>query len=395
MATVRKRNWTHNGVKKAAWVCEYTDRGGKRRRQTCPSKKAADAFRTRVETELRAGIHIAASASVTLAKAAEAYLKHQETKITAVTLANYETHWRLYLAPNLGGARMVDLTAAVIQQTIDRLVNQGRSIEGIHMARVVLAQILKFAVLRNYAGHNPMLDSPPEMPRRSDDRTKVPSKDELRAIFAAIDQNPAWNRTMKGRTRLILLLATLTGMRTGEIRALQWQNVDFENSEIKVCKAFDRYGKIKSTKSKAGKRDIPMAAILRQELREWKVSQPSNDEGWVFLTRFGKPFGQNDLRTLWTVALWYAGLTKGGDAAISSKVSFRRRYGRPKYHFHALRHVAASLWIEQRMPLKELATFIGHRTVRTTLDIYGHLMGGKDEALAAIDRAGSDLQLAR
>ena len=392
MAAVRKRTWTYNGVENFAWVCEYTDRGGKRRRQTCDSKKAADAFRNRVETELRAGIHVAASTSVTLAKAAEAYFAHQQTKITTVTYDNYERHWRLYLAPHLGAVRIVDITAPVIQQTIDRLVSERRSIEGIHMARVVLGQIFKFAILRGYAANNPLRTAPPQLPARSDDRTKVPSKDELRAIFAAVDQNPAWNNTMKGRTRVILLLATLTGMRSGEIRALQWENVDFENSEIKVRKAFDRYGQIKSTKTKAGTRDIPMAALVRQALREWKVSQPSNDDGWVFVTRFGKPFGQNDLRSLWTVALWHAGLTKGGDAAISSKVNFRLRYGRPKYHFHALRHVAASLWIEQGMPLKELATYIGHTTVKTTLDIYGHLMAGKDEALAAIDRAANDLR---
>ena len=68
--SVRKRAWTTSkGVEKEAWVVDYVDQTGKRRLKTFAKKKAADNFAATANVEIRAGVHTADSASVTVAEA--------------------------------------------------------------------------------------------------------------------------------------------------------------------------------------------------------------------------------------------------------------------------------------------------------------------------------------
>ena len=61
MASVSKRQWTHNGVTNFAWVVRYTDLGGRRRERKCASKKDADRYRIKVEGEMESGVHAAST----------------------------------------------------------------------------------------------------------------------------------------------------------------------------------------------------------------------------------------------------------------------------------------------------------------------------------------------
>ena len=64
---------------------------------------------------------------------------------------------------------------------------------------------------------------------------------------------------------------------------------------------------------------------------------------------------------------------------------------KPRYDFHSLRHAAASAWIKQKVDLKRLTTWLGHASVQTTLDTYGHLL--KDETGDAAIVAAAQAEL--
>ena len=85
MASVRIREWTHNGQAKEAWVVGYTDGSGKRRLKTLDKKKDADRYRTKVETEVEIGAHTPDRASVRVRVLAEEYLASIETRRLAGT----------------------------------------------------------------------------------------------------------------------------------------------------------------------------------------------------------------------------------------------------------------------------------------------------------------------
>jgi hypothetical protein len=78
MAKVRRRTWTSGGTAKSAWIVDYFDQDGVRRQQTFKQKKAADAYLLQVGHEVKEGTHTAPSASLTVAQAAELWLKAAE-----------------------------------------------------------------------------------------------------------------------------------------------------------------------------------------------------------------------------------------------------------------------------------------------------------------------------
>ncbi len=77
--SVRKRAWTTSkGEQKEAWVVDYVDQAGKRRLKTFAKKKAADNFAATANVEIRAGVHTADSASMTIAEAGKLWLETGE-----------------------------------------------------------------------------------------------------------------------------------------------------------------------------------------------------------------------------------------------------------------------------------------------------------------------------
>src|SRR5262245_23556329 len=104
--SVRKRVWTTRlGERKEAWIVDYVDKDGDRHIETFQRKKEAEAYHDKVRTDVRAGApHIAPSKSITVAEAAERWLKRVEAdKAERSTIAQYGQHVRLHILPRLGG----------------------------------------------------------------------------------------------------------------------------------------------------------------------------------------------------------------------------------------------------------------------------------------------------
>ncbi|MFZ0347008.1 MAG: site-specific integrase, partial [Pseudolabrys sp.] len=132
------------------------------------------------------------------------------------------------------------------------------------------------------------------------------------------------------RWRPFIISAIFTGMRLGEIRGLRWSDVDLDAGVIHVRQRADEWGKMGPPKTKAGKRDIPLAPIVVNALRQWQ-SDCLNDE-LVFATRTGKPQQATNIHHhVWVPLLVKCGLTNEA--------------GGHRYNFHLLRHAAASLFI--------------------------------------------------
>ena len=97
--------------------------------------------------------------------------------------------------------------------------------------------------------------------------------------------------------------------------------------------------------------------------------------------------GPSAVASLWMVHLYHCGLTHWPGPDQKPLVGAKARYGQPNHRFHDLRHVCASLWIEQGISLKALQVYIGHASVQMTLDRYGHLLASREEAGAAVFKA--------
>lgn len=155
-----------------------------------------------------------------------------------------------------------------------------------------------------------------------------------------------------------MLLSMFTGMRMGEINALEVGDINFNDRTIRVCKTVSRglNGKTyisNSTKTKAGMRTIyfndDMADFLKQCIRDKK-------DGLVFASSVDKLVTTNQ------VNYQYANTLKKYDILDKSV------YG--KVDLHSLRHTYATRCIESGMPAKVLQNLLGHTDIRITLDTY-------------------------
>ncbi len=75
---IRKRTWTSGVTERTAWVVDYQDQHGKRRLKTFKTKKAADSWATDALFHVKAGTHSPESTSITIAEAAEDWIKRAE-----------------------------------------------------------------------------------------------------------------------------------------------------------------------------------------------------------------------------------------------------------------------------------------------------------------------------
>lgn len=92
--SVRKRKWTGpNGAEKEAWLADYTDAKGVRHRKTFTKKKEADAFTQKAKVEVREGVHVADSATLTVKEAGKKWLETgTNAGLERSTLDQYRQH---------------------------------------------------------------------------------------------------------------------------------------------------------------------------------------------------------------------------------------------------------------------------------------------------------------
>src|SRR5262249_31533029 len=152
--------------------------------------------------------------------------------------------------------------------------------------------------------------------------------------------------------RPFIITAIFTGMRISELRGLPWSNVDLDAGVIHVRQRADAWLTIGAPKSKAGARDIPLAPIVLNALRQWKLESANSEYGFAN-SAGGLRRTSRIYERCWTPLQIKSGL-------VTSE-------GEPKYGFHKLRHAAASMFIQYLgWSPKRLQAVMGHSSVRLT-----------------------------
>jgi integrase len=159
-------------------------------------------------------------------------------------------------------------------------------------------------------------------------------------------------------------------MRLGELLGLAWEDINFDSNRIAVRRSYS-HGYFSSPKSSKS-RFIDMSDQLRQTLLEHRIKQfqkfkgklPEYDLGkdkihLVFPNKEGKPLDGDDFRH----RVFYH---------IFEKANL------PKFRFHDIRHTFASILLSQGEPLNYVKEQMGHASIQTTVDVYGHIVPGSN-----------------
>lgn len=368
MASVRKRTLPSGEIR---WQLDYRDQDGKRRHRQFKTKREAEAFETKARAEVATGIHTPDSVSVTVKEAAELWLQRCEQKRRErSTVDQYRGHVDGHIVPMIGDVKLSRLTAPMVERFAEDLTDRCSR----PTARKVLVSfksLLRDAQRRGLVAQNVALATRIDAPAREEDGLHFPTKEELKLIFG---KAPA-------RWKALLVTAALCGLRASELRGLTWANVDFKARVIRVTQRADRYKRMGPPKSAAGRREVPMSPMVVVTLKEWKLACPKGEGDLAFPNDSGSTLNMPDiLRRCWHPLMKECKLVTG--AGTTAK---------PRYRFHDLRHVAASLLIEQGASPKRIQEFMGHSSINVTFDVYGKLWKNPEADQALVTAAEREI----
>lgn len=339
------------------------------RNKSFRTKREADAWLADKIREVESSGYVEVS-SMTVSQWLSQWLeKYAASTVAPKTLQEYGKMIAGYAIPWLGHLRIARLRGPQIQQYYSDLLGErgrlsrqagvspekvtkdkdGRPCHGGLSAQTVLHhhtllhKAFRDAVRAGYIPGNPVDSAIPPRPERKEvewftpgELLKIRQKASLSAYY------------------LPILLAMYTGMRRSEVCGLQWRDIDFDAKQIRVQRSMEQTKaglRLKETKTKRSRRQIPMCKELFTELQARKGN--AAPDAFVVTSIEGGPVQPNRLSTMFTHIRRSAGINRGS--------------------LHMLRHTFVSTLLNEGVSLKVLQELVGHSTIVTTMDRYGHL----------------------
>ncbi|QOF94217.1 site-specific integrase [Novacetimonas hansenii] len=386
MASVRKRMWENaKGETKEAWVVSYTDGGGKRRIKTFAKKKEADAYRARVVTDVERGLHIPDSQTKTLNEIYDEYVgvlerrQRDGARMGEQTLYNYRNAMTRRVLPALGSIKINKLSFQDVSQWVEACRKTGLSARTSKARLYDLRGMIDYAIRRGYVSTNIAVQVIREMGPVAAAQVETFTQDEIKRILAEAKNRPYHkNRRSYAQLNIFVNIAVFCGLRIGEIFALATDAIDMDNCTLSVRRSLTKFGEVKGPKTRAGIRDVPLPPHIADLLEAWMKDHYRHNEGGFLFYGASRA---NGLRRSAITTCWYNLLER---AQVHSEKGKHR-------HFHALRHFAASYWIDMGLPVTEVAHLLGHASFDETLQTYAHPLVKQDRQKLALARMSQAL----
>lgn len=400
MASVAKREWTHKGVTKTAWVVRYIDNDGAQRMKTVRSKKDADAYRKNIEAELDRGEHVASTRSVTVSRLIEEYVASLDARVASgrrmsrTTVITWAGMLRNHVEPSLGHRLLSEISRNQVEDWAKALHAKPISPRTAKDIVNTFKRAWGYGIRREYVLKDPVTQGTREYAGRPSPTIRTFTVDEVKAVLlAAADRRERGSRRTHAFMECAVYLATFCGLRLGEVLGLRVRDIDLLNRVVMVRRSLTRLGEHKGPKTAAGVRDVPMPLVLVEALQRWMPFVQANDMDLLFTTNEGTRFHPSAFHmNLWRPLLRRAGLAPPLEGTwLERRARKDNGYGQGKFvHFHALRHFWASMMIQNGVPLMEVAGLAGHSKFDMTLQVYAHqIVGGHRRGEAVESMAGA------
>ena len=287
----------------------------------------------------------------------DAWLQSSRINIKESTYARYIQLVESHIRPSLGKYRLSKISTQLVEGFIERKLSDGRlDNKGALSPKTVTDILVILKSTMEYARHSNlsvMCDLSKLSVKLHDKEMRVLSpKEQESLVKVLLDETDQY--------KFGVLLSLYTGIRIGELCALQWEDIDTELSILKVHKTMQRIQEtskgsptktkviITEPKSKCSIRDIPLPPFLIEYAMRFK----SNAKAYVLS---GTPDKYVEPRTMQNRFKKYVAAA-GIDAA----------------NYHSLRHTFATRCVEIGFEIKTLSEILGHANVNITLNKYVH-----------------------
>lgn len=346
---------TYKDEKTNTWYCKfyYEDVNGikkqKMKRGFQLQREAKEWERNFLETK-------ALDVNIKFNNFVEHYYKDMETRLKKSTVNNKRFLIDLKITPFFGEMILSDIKPIHVREWQNSLLNyQGENGKGYSQTYLKtinnqLSAIFNYAVRYYDLKENPCVKAG-SMGKKHADEMHIWTLEQFNQFIKEADKIEAY---------AAFNILYYTGMRSGELLALTWKDIDFDNNTINIDKSYQRINRedvITTPKTPKSIRIIKIFDYLADILKDYKehIYKPHlNDR----LFNFTKSYLQHEIRR------------------ISSKAGLER------IRVHDLRHSHASLLIEMGFSPLLIAERLGHENIETTLNTYSHLYPNKQVELA-------------
>ena len=336
--------------KTGKWLIQYryTDWQGKRRKST----KRGFATKREAEEWLRNFlIKQKADFDMKFEDFWKMYYADIETRLREHTMRTKKYIVELKILPYFGNKRVNDITAADIRQWQNELIKIGYSPTYLKTINNQLSAIFNYAVRYYDLKSNPCAKAGSMGKSKAEEMDFWTGEEFRRFIDSVMNKRLSY---------MAFMTLYWTGMRLGELLALNPKDVDLEKRTISITKSYQRLGKkdvITPPKTPKSKRVITIPEFLAADIKDYMDSLYDLQE--------------ND--RLFPITKYY--LEHEMQRGIKES-------GVKRIRVHDLRHSHASMLIELGFSPLEIANRLGHEKVETTLNTYAHLYPNKQTKLA-------------
>jgi len=355
--------------KDGRWAASITLEGGGR-------KTLYGATRKEVQEKLRIALNeqkqgiLATGPQQTVKQYLEQWFEEVHKPTLRITsYARYRVLLRKHILPVIGHLQLQKLTPQQVQALYSRKVNEGMAPKTIQNMHGLLHKALDNAVKWGL------------VPRNVCDAVSTPRLPHHEIFPLTREQAQQFVAKIEGhQLEALLVFALVTGMREGELCALRWRDINFDDMTVQICRTVAHvtgYGYIENeTKTAKGRRMIVLPPFLidllkqhreRQIQARLKASDKWIEKNLVFCNRRGNHLHPNSL--------------------ILRFHRLLREIGLPRIRFHDLRHSTATILLSMGVHPKIVQELLGHSQISTTLDIYSHVLPSlQQEAMGKLDK---------
>ncbi|RST59677.1 site-specific integrase [Siminovitchia terrae] len=296
---------------------------------------------------------------------------YAETELSASTLEKYNNVLK-YMKPYFKGKRMKDISTFHIVQyfTKERKAGRGSLEKKYNLLQSLFKYAVKWRIIDDKANPIEGVDRPKAKKKKVD----FYDKEEIELLFKLAKELLPYQQ-------LIIKLAVTAGLRRGEILALADDVLDFPNRKIHIKRSL-QYTKekghvLKETKTEE-ERTVTIPEVLMKEIHksyvrklnlkmemgtQWKgfKGRDSKKVMLLFSDECGIPFRPDSVTQFW------------------NRFMIRHNDKIKRIRFHDLRHSSASLILSEGVNMKVVQKRLGHKNIKTTLNIYSHVTEKDDE----------------
>lgn len=292
----------------------------------------------------------------------------EEYKKNSVKLTTYEVYERTYeghIKPYFKGKKLKDIRPEHIQRLLNKEAKK-LSKKTLSRLKVILNGCFSQAYKNEIIKKNPVpLTQFPKYP---------PEKE--RRVMTKEEQNIFLKYARKLNYGDLFEVALSTGMRNGELRGLEWQDIDFDNNVIHITGTLV-YSEVKgyyktSPKTRTSKRDIPMldnvCVILKRRRKRQLEFKMLLGEKWKAYPGLEDLVFTKENGNLIEPAIIQYYIRHIQDMIKRDGIEFK------KISPHTLRHTFATRCIENGMQPQVLKSILGHSSLAMTMDLYSHVL---------------------